>query len=270
MAAPTHYSRRQGGTRSGRPFSWIPQPDGPQLILLALCVFDLTFFCYYLFNYELDGQHTISDSLFGDGGYRVMLTCLLAARMTGVWLFLLRFKTKNMPWEVTGYAGILLTLFGWLWLVWHKENSAHFLGVAFFCAGSFAYSAALVRLAAMSEDDQEVLHTCMDGSLLLCVVVLVISFVQLWVQEEKDGWHAATDSILIAQQSAYIVEHAAYIVQVVFYTLFFLYHSPDPWKPTDGYSIGTEEYEPGTVPMVCRPLIPEDHRVVLSVVREDD
>lgn len=264
--------RRQGGTKSGRPFTWIPRPDGAQLTLLALCVFDLTFFCYYLFNYELDRQHTISDTLFGDGGYRAVLTCLLAARLLGVVLFLYRFRFKHTVWEIVGYIGVFLAFFGWCWLVRHRENTQHFIGVGIFCVGSFWYSLALVRLAATSEDDKELLHACMDGFLLLCVVVLVISFVALWVQEEQDGWHSVTDkNTNEPKQSAYIVEHAAYIVQVVFYAFFFLYHSPNPWKVTDGsYSIGTEEYEPGAVPMVCRPLIPDDRRVVLTVVSEED
>ncbi len=49
------------------PFSWTPHPDLAQLALLALCAFDLAFFCYYLFEFALDRRHTISDTLFGDG-----------------------------------------------------------------------------------------------------------------------------------------------------------------------------------------------------------
>lgn len=262
MATPSSHQARA----KSMAFSWTPHPDLPQLALLALCAFDLAFFCYYLFEFELDRRHTISDTLFGDGGYRATLTCLLALRLLGAALFLLRFRHRHCGWETAGYAGICLAFFGWMWLTVHKENTQHFLGVGIFCAGSFGYSLALVRLAATSDDDRELLHACLEGFLLLCVVVLVLSFVGLWIEEENDGRHARNTP----DQSAYIVEHAAYIVQVVFYALFFLYHSPNPNKRTDGYSIGTEEYEPGTVPMVCRPLIPEDRRVVLAVVREED
>lgn len=234
-----------------------------QKVLLALCAFDLAFFCYYLINFELDRQHTISDTLFTDVGYRTMLTVLLAFRMTGVCLFVARFRFKHCGWEVTGYIGAALACVGWGWLVFHKDNTQHFLGVGVFCAGSFGYSLALVRLAATSKDDKEVLHACMDGTLLLCVVVLVVSFVMLWVEEEQDGLHAGKDGV----QSAYVVEHGAYIAQLVFYMFFFLYHSPNRLKDAEEGYIGGEEYEgvSGT-PMVCRPLIPAER--MLTVIRE--
>ncbi len=74
-------SHHQHPRVTNKPFTWTPHPDTFQAVLLVLCVFDLTFFCYYLFNYELDRQHTISDTLFGDGEYRAVLTCLLACRL---------------------------------------------------------------------------------------------------------------------------------------------------------------------------------------------
>ena len=247
-------------------FTWVPHPDNAQKVLLAICVLDLAFFCYYLFEIEMEKQSTISDTLFTDGGYRTVLTVFLACRLAGVCMFLLRFRFKHWGWEVTGYTGIVLTFLGWWWLVWHKENLQHFIGVGVFCAGSFAYSLAIIRLAATSKDDKEVLHACMDGTLLLYVVVLVISFVFLWVEEENSGMHSSHSE---EPKSAYIVEHGAYIAQVVFYALFFLYHSPTKVIDADseGY-IGGDEYDggPGT-PMVCRPLIPGSERV-LTVIRE--
>jgi len=252
-------------------FTWIPHPDNAQKVLLAICTFDLAFFCYYLFKIEMDQESTISDTLFADGGYRVMLTVLLACRLTGAALFFLRFRFKHSAWEKTGYAGLALAFLGWMWLTYHRDNTQHFIGVGVFCAGSFAYSMALVRLAATSTDDKELLHACMDGTLLLCVVMLVVSFVLLWVEEEQSGLHNGSGGGGITKenripQSAYLVEHGAYIAQVVFYMLFFLYHSPNKINDMDGY-IGGEEYEgvSGT-PMVCRPLIPSER--ILTVIRE--
>lgn len=247
-------------------FTWVPHPDNAQKLLLALCVFDLAFFCYYLFEIELERQSTISDTLFTDGKYLAVLSVLLAFRMTGAALFIMRFRYKHCGWEVTGYMGVALALLGWGWLAFHRDNLQHFIGVGVFCAGSFAYSLALVRLAATSSEDKELLHACMDGTLLLCVVVLVVSFVMLWAEEETSGMHSAHSK---EPQSAYIVEHGAYIAQVVFYAFFFLYHSPNRQLEIEGEGyIGGDEYDggPGT-PMVCRPLIPGAERV-LSVIRE--
>ncbi len=159
---------------------------------------------------------------------------------------------------------------GWGWLVLHKENTQHFIGVGIFCGGSFLYSVSLVRLAATSEDGKEILHACLDGLLLLCAVVLVIFFVFLWFEEERDGRHTAMGEG--EPQSAYIIEHAAYIAQVCFYALFFLYHSPDPDKDTKGYTIGASDYDDAGqhhhgVPMVCRPLIRGER--ALTIIAEE-
>lgn len=32
-------------------FTWVPYPDNAQEVLLAMCFFDLAFFCYCLFDY---------------------------------------------------------------------------------------------------------------------------------------------------------------------------------------------------------------------------
>lgn len=130
--------------------------------------------------------------------------------------------------------------------------------------GSFLYSLAFVRLAATTEDQLEMLHASMEGCLLLAVVVLVISFVALWMEEDMAGDHkgglAASEV-----QHAYIVEHAAYIVQLVFYAGFFLYHTPDP-RRLPGRFVGEvyeQEFERDGVAMVCRPLILQERLPVI-------
>jgi hypothetical protein len=262
-------------------FSWTPHPDSMQKVLLALSVFDLFFFSYYLFNFEIARQSTISDTLFTDSGYKVVLTVLLACRLLGGAFFLYRFRFKHCLWEWTGILGILVSFGGWCYLVTHKDNTHHFTGVGLFCFGAFAYSLAFVRLAATSEDCKELLHAIMEAVLLLGVVLLVIAFVGLWFEEEDDGRHndGSHDGDQKKQLSAYIVEHAAYIGHLCFYAFFFLYHSPDVGKPVDGKGAVGESYHyydqhdireaRDGVPMVCRPLIlmhPQDR--VLHTVME--
>ena len=248
-----------------RGFTWTPRPDNLQKGLLAICLFDLSFFSYYLFNFEMIKQSTISDTIFTDTGYKVVLTFLLASRLLGGGLFLLRFRFKHRLWEWAGYAGMAAAFGGWWYLVENKENFHHFIGVGVFCLGSFTYSLAFVRLAGTSEDGKELLHAIMELFLLLGVVVLVVSFVLLWFEEENDGRHSSAGSY--KTQTAYIVEHTAYVVHLVFYMLFFLYHSPDPNKRTDGGYIGGEDYEAdGGVPMICRPLIFQERLPVIIEV----
>ena len=146
----------------------------------------------------------------------------------------------------------------------HQDNASHFLGVGIFCVGSFSYSFAFVRLARTGQDRNELLHATMEMFLLLAVVALVIAFVTLWIEEENAGKHAGAPG----PQNAYIVEHTAYIVHLLFYTFFFLYHSPDRRKEAGRYVIGGEYYHDDSfspsepplercsgVPMVCRPLL---------------
>jgi hypothetical protein len=87
--------------------------DWLQLFLLAVCLFDLIFFSYYLFTYELAKQNTISDSLFEHHEYTIVLSITLAIRSTGVALYLLRYRNEANGWVIAGFAGITQTLFGW-------------------------------------------------------------------------------------------------------------------------------------------------------------
>jgi hypothetical protein len=87
--------------------------DGLQLFFLAVCAFDLGFFLFYMFVYELDTQSMISDTLFSTPEYAIILTMTLALRMLGGVMFLFRYKDVFPVWEYTGFVGIFITLFGW-------------------------------------------------------------------------------------------------------------------------------------------------------------
>ena len=88
-------------------------PDELQLVILAVCVFDLAFFTYYLFSYELSIRNTISDTLRQDGWYLTVLSVSLSIRMLGVCLYFLRYRNQGWSWLVAGYSGVFLTLLGW-------------------------------------------------------------------------------------------------------------------------------------------------------------
>lgn len=87
--------------------------DWLQLFLLAVCLFDLVFFSYYLFTYELAAQNTISDSLFQHAEYLIILTVTLSVRSLGVCLYLMRYRNEASGWVIAGFAGLFVTLFGW-------------------------------------------------------------------------------------------------------------------------------------------------------------
>ena len=128
-----------------------------------------------------------------------------------------------------------------------------------FCAGSFVYSVAFIRLAATNPyDGHESVRTVLEAFLLCSGGVLVITFMALWMEEEDSGMHSGHDT---RTQHAYIVEHMAYLVHLLFYTVFFLYHSPDPCKNTNDDS--DREYDRDDVPMVCRPLIFQERLPVI-------
>ena len=143
------------------------------------------------------------------------------------------------------------------------DNARHFTGVGLFCAGSLTYSIAFLRVARRDERADTTEHAwvrdVLEWCLLGATVVLVIAFVTLWAQEETMGMHG-TDHV----QNAYIVEHAAYLSHILFYAVFFYYHTPDPDKPAKNDKLA-REYERDEdrgadgVPMVCRPLLMPYH-----------
>lgn len=122
-----------------------------------------------------------------------------------------------------------------LWLVLHKINIDHFAGVFVFCLGSSLYSISFLRLAGMSHQHLANVHLGLEIFLFVSAVALVLAFVTIWVIEETGGKHSLQhvgndDASSDNTQQAYIVEHAAYIAQLLFYMIFFLFHSPDPLK----------------------------------------
>jgi hypothetical protein len=104
------------GERRGG-FSWTPHTDWMQKVLLALCLFDLTFFCNYMIRYAISKESTISESLFSDVGYRVVLSVLLSLRLLAGAMFLFRFRFKHKFWEISGYFWLCLTFAGWYFFV---------------------------------------------------------------------------------------------------------------------------------------------------------
>jgi hypothetical protein len=141
------------------------------------------------------------------------------------------------------------------------DNARHFTGVGLFCAGSLTYSIAFLRVARRDERADTTEHAwvrdVLEWCLLGATVALVIAFVALWAQEETMGMHG-TDHV----QNAYIVEHAAYLAHLLFYAVFFYYHTPDPDKPVTckGSEYEREEDRGADgVPMVCRPLLMPYH-----------
>ncbi len=87
--------------------------DKLQLVLLAICIFDIIFFSYYLFTYEISEQHTISDSLFISVEYVTILSFTLTCRMLGALFFLTQYRYERWDWTAAGYIGVFLTLLGW-------------------------------------------------------------------------------------------------------------------------------------------------------------
>ena len=86
----------------------------------------------------------------------------------------------------------------------------------------------------MSHQHLANVHLGLEIFLFVSAVALVLAFVTIWVIEETGGKHSlqhvGNDTSSDNTQQAYIVEHAAYIAQLLFYMIFFLFHSPDPLK----------------------------------------
>jgi hypothetical protein len=87
--------------------------DALQLFFIGVCMFDLIFFVCYMLLYEVDSQSMISDTLFATPEYAVVLTFTLAVRLLGACMFLFRYRFVFPFWEVMGYVGVILAMFGW-------------------------------------------------------------------------------------------------------------------------------------------------------------
>ena len=88
-------------------------PDAHQLFFLGLCLFDLGFFMFYLFRYELNTQSMISDTLFSTPEYAIVLSITLGLRLLGAAMFVFRYRYEFPVWEGVGYLGVCITAFGW-------------------------------------------------------------------------------------------------------------------------------------------------------------
>ncbi len=130
-----------------------------------------------------------------------------------------------------------------------------------FCLGSGLYSIAFLRLAGLTHKHLANVHLGLEIFLFVSAVALVIAFVAIWVMEETSGKHSTQhmihDTSSDNTQHAYIVEHAAYIAQLLFYMIFFLFHSPDPLKPpyVSGVFDGEVAYAQDHGGVAMRPLL---------------
>lgn len=247
------------------------EADILQWIFVGVSVFDLVFFSYYLFVFEIEEQSMISDTLFSRGEYATILTVTLAARLLGGVLFLMRYMSEKPWWTAMGLGAECLTLMGWCWLVLHQDTGNHFAGVGAFCLGSLLYSMVFIRLGAISHKHLRLLHQMLMGFLLVATIGLVVSFVAVWAIEEKNGQHfKESRSYSEPSRKAYIVEHAAYVTHLLFYLGFFSFHSPNP-NVSPYISSGYEDEAILLSNMqderasACQPLIPMQR---LATIRE--
>jgi hypothetical protein len=231
----------------------IHKTDWLQRVFLGVGVFDLIFFSYYLFTFELSAENMITDTLFSRGEYAAVLTVTLAVRLLGGVLFLMRYMHEYSCWMFLGVIGECMTLMGWYWLVLNKDTVNHFGGVGFFCLGSLVYSSVFIRLGWISHWHLRNLHQALMVFLIVSTAVLVVAFVSLWTMEQNQGGRGNVPL------RAYIVEHAAYITHILFYLGFFSFHSPNPdLSPHVCAEYGAEMLvldESGRGVEVCQPLM---------------
>jgi hypothetical protein len=135
--------------------------------------------------------------------------------------------------KVSKHLELTSLIFFRVWLVLRKDNFEHFFGVFVFCLGSFMYSIVMIRLCEESYPHLAQLHLWLEVFLFLSSGILVLAFVIVWFNEEVNNQHKKTvdSETMIAyddpNQSAFIVEHCAYISFLLFYAVFFLFHTPD-------------------------------------------
>ena len=87
--------------------------DAAQGALLLVCAFELVFFLIFMFGHNIKEQNTISDTLFTIPEYAIVLSICLASRALGVALFFLRYRDADPIWTTAGWAGLVVSLFGW-------------------------------------------------------------------------------------------------------------------------------------------------------------
>ena len=123
--------------------------------------------------------------------------------------------------------------------------------------GSSVYCISLLRLAGEREKSLAQIHLAMEIGLFLSTVVLVLAFVTTWAIEENNGQHLSHvgENEEDNQLNAYIVEHAAYIVFLLFYSTFFVFHTPDPREPPGLREAYVEEHTMDPECVSMRPLM---------------
>jgi hypothetical protein len=190
-----------------------------QILVVLVGLAELGFFLAYFFLYRND-HSMISDILVEDKAYNSMVSVFLALRFVVCLLFFVRYYYQGQLQDVSyiqiGFIGVLLAAIGWTWLVTHSDSNNHYLGVGIFCVGSFTYSFVLLKLAQTEDPQYHHIYTTMEVLLLVTSGILVISYMTAWSLNDP---------------SDYISEHMAYVAHLLFFILFFAFHTPDPTVP---------------------------------------
>lgn len=193
-----------------------------QVTVVIIALAELGFFLAYFGMYH-DKRSMISDILVADDTYNAVISTLLSFRLIVCILFFIRYYIQNKLEDISyiqvGLIGVLLAAIGWTWLVTHTDSENHNLGVGIFCVGSFVYSFILLRIAKLGDPGYAHIYTSVEILLFVASGVLVITYITSWALNDP---------------SDYISEHMAYVAHLLFFILFFLYHTPDP-------SIGFED-----------------------------
>jgi hypothetical protein len=142
--------------------------------------------------------------------------------------------------------------------VTHRVKFDHFFGVGLFVAGSALYSISLLHFAAIFELEKRLalVRWCLQLFLIISSFGLMLAFVILWMLEEGIGKHGeqvgdqGDDT-----QIAYLVEHIAYISHLLFYVIFFLFHTPNPLREVGLTVVYEAEHASDPNSVAMKPLL---------------
>jgi hypothetical protein len=226
----------------------VREVDPCRVLLLVDCVVELAVFMAFFAAYALPRGNMISDTLFTLPVYNVTLTAFLVFRILFGVLFLFGRRLVRPPEHLqarlrrskqAAWAGFAVTLAGWVWLCWHRDDANHLTGVAVFALGSLTYSLALIRVARLTEGHRllDAVHMVLEYALIGATASLALTFTVMWALE---------------MPQTFIVEHVAYTLNVAFWLAFFTFHWLEP--PRQDPEPGSEMYEMGPVPQ-CQPLL---------------
>lgn len=222
--------------------------DPCRVLLLLDCAAELVIFMAFFVAYAIPRGHMISDTLFAQPVYAAAMTMFIAFRILFGVLYLFGHRLVRVPedrktWlrnsRLAAWVGFGLTLAGWVWLCWHRDDANHLVGVAVFALGSLMYSLALIQVARLVARDRrlEAVHSALEYTAVGITVGLGLAFSVMWWQ---------------GLQQTFIVEHVAYVAQVGVWMVFFSFHWVEP--PREGDEPYTEQYEMASVPQ-CQPLL---------------